>query len=171
MWHIFEAAGHSTSPVFGQADSVAACRKAMVARENLAGQHVWNNGEIVGRMLKNANLLTRPTPADISPTRPESTKTDSLPRDAPFRRQGRSKQRTIALQACSLSSTEDGPDEFPTARNFSTRPPAGTPRRAISPGEGSPRPRVARAQGTHRTISLPAGGIFQHPAIRRSLRA
>jgi hypothetical protein len=39
-----------------------------------------------------------------------------------------------------------GADWFPTALNFFTRPPAGTPRRAISPSEGSPRPRVARAQ-------------------------
>ena len=30
--------------------------------------------------------------------------------------------------------------------------------------EGPLRPRVARAQGTHRAISPPAGGIFQHPA-------
>ena len=31
--------------------------------------------------------------------------------------------------------------------------------------EGLLRPRVARAQGTHRAILLPAGGLFQHPAI------
>ena len=30
----------------------------------------------------------------------------------------------------------DGPDEFPTARSFLTRPPTDTSRRAISPGEG-----------------------------------
>jgi len=36
----------------------------------------------------------------------------------------------------------------PTARNFFTRPPTGTPRRAINPGEGLLRPRVARAQET-----------------------
>jgi hypothetical protein len=30
----------------------------------------------------------------------------------------------------------DGPDKSPTARSFLTRPPIGTPRRAISPGEG-----------------------------------
>jgi hypothetical protein len=35
-----------------------------------------------------------PTQADISPTRPESAKTDSLPRDTPFRRQGRSERPT-----------------------------------------------------------------------------
>ncbi|MBC7840000.1 MAG: hypothetical protein H7Y39_15390 [Nitrospiraceae bacterium] len=31
-------------------------------------------------------------------------------------------------------------------RNFTTRSPTGTPRRAMTPGEGSLRPRVARAQ-------------------------
>ena len=30
--------------------------------------------------------------------------------------------------------------------------------------EGLLRPRVARAQGTHRAIPSPAGGHFQHPA-------
>ena len=33
---------------------------------------------------------------------------------------------------------QDDPDESPTARNFLTLPPTGTPRRAISPGEGLP---------------------------------
>ena len=32
----------------------------------------------------------------------------------------------------------DGSDESPIARDFLTRPPTGTPRRAISPGEGLP---------------------------------
>jgi len=41
-------------------------------------------------MLKMARLLTRPTPAVISPARPESAKTDSLPWDAPCPKQGRS---------------------------------------------------------------------------------
>jgi len=36
-------------------------------------------------MLKKAGLLTRPAPATISPARPESAKTDSLPWDTPFR--------------------------------------------------------------------------------------
>src|SRR5437870_12634624 len=42
------------------------------------------------RMLKKARLLTRPTLAVISPARPESAKTASLPRDAPYPMQGRS---------------------------------------------------------------------------------
>ena len=41
-------------------------------------------------MLKKARLLTRPTPAGISPSRPESAKTDSSPQDAPCPKQGRS---------------------------------------------------------------------------------
>ena len=41
------------------------------------------------------------------------------------------------------------------ARNFLTRPPTGTPRRASSPCEGSPRPRVARAQGIARLPFFP----------------
>ena len=40
-------------------------------------------------MLKKARLLTRPTPAVISPTHPASAKTDSSPWDAPCPKQGR----------------------------------------------------------------------------------
>jgi hypothetical protein len=40
-------------------------------------------------MLKKARLLTRPTLAVISPSRPESAKTDSLPWDATYPMQGR----------------------------------------------------------------------------------
>jgi hypothetical protein len=36
------------------------------------------------RMVKKAALLTRPTPAVISLARPESAKSASLPKDAPF---------------------------------------------------------------------------------------
>jgi len=43
-----------------------------------------------------ARLLTHPTPAVISPARPESAKTDSSPLGAPFRRQDRSERRTEA---------------------------------------------------------------------------
>jgi hypothetical protein len=42
-------------------------------------------------MLKEATHLTRPTLADVSPTRPESAETASSPRDAPCPKQGRSK--------------------------------------------------------------------------------
>ena len=45
-------------------------------------------------------------------------------------------------------SLEGGLDWSPTVRSFFTRPPTDTPRRAINPGEGLPRPRVARAQET-----------------------
>ena len=39
-------------------------------------------------MLKKVRLLTHPTPAGISPSRPESAKTDSSPQDAPCPKQG-----------------------------------------------------------------------------------
>ena len=41
-------------------------------------------------MLKKAGRLTLPSPADISPARPESAKTASSPKDAPCPKQGRS---------------------------------------------------------------------------------
>ena len=41
------------------------------------------------RMLNKAGHLTRPTLAVTSPARPESAKTASSPRDAPFPKQGR----------------------------------------------------------------------------------
>jgi len=50
---------------------------------------------------------------------------------------------------CAFSFSLDGElDWSPTARDFLTRPPTGTPRRAISQDEGLLRPRVARAQET-----------------------
>jgi hypothetical protein len=44
---------------------------------------------VIRRTLKKSRLLTRPTPAVISPSRPESAKTDSSPWDAPCPKQGR----------------------------------------------------------------------------------
>jgi len=44
-------------------------------------------------MLKKARFLTRPTLAATSPARPESAKTASSPKDAPFPKQGRSTRR------------------------------------------------------------------------------
>ena len=43
-------------------------------------------------MLKKARLLTRPTLAATSPARPDSAKTASSPRDAPYPKQGRSSE-------------------------------------------------------------------------------
>ena len=51
------------------------------------GRHYW-------RMLKKARRLTRATLAVISPSHPESAKTDSSPWDAPCSKQGRSKRRS-----------------------------------------------------------------------------
>ena len=62
---------------------------------------------------------------------------------------------TMVLPSLLVSPLGGWPDWSPTARNFLTRPPTGTPRRAISPGEGLLRPRVARAQ---KIISL-------HPSL------
>jgi hypothetical protein len=45
-----------------------------------------------GRLFTKARLLTRPTLAVISPTRPASAKTDSSPWDAPCPKQGRSSE-------------------------------------------------------------------------------
>jgi hypothetical protein len=40
-------------------------------------------------MVKTIDVLTRPTPAAIPPSRPEATKIASLPMDTPFTTQGR----------------------------------------------------------------------------------
>jgi len=45
-------------------------------------------------MLKQARRLARPTLAASSPSRPASAKTGLLPKDAPFRRQGRASEET-----------------------------------------------------------------------------
>ena len=52
-------------------------------------------------MRKKARLLTHPTLAASSPSRPEPAKTGLLPKDAPFRRQGRSKRRGEQLSRMS----------------------------------------------------------------------
>src|SRR4029077_1812155 len=59
------------------------------SHENRFTRSTINN---VSRRLKKARPLTRPTLAATSPARPESAKTDSSPRDAPYPKQGRSKR-------------------------------------------------------------------------------
>ena len=44
----------------------------------------WGSRQLCLQDAEKAALLTRQTPAGISPSRPESAKTDSLPWDAPF---------------------------------------------------------------------------------------
>src|SRR3990172_2688910 len=91
-------------------------------------------------MLKQARLLTRPAPAR---------------QDAPFRRQGLSEQPKVILPRLLVHVV-------PRMARMSP------PLRASN--EGLLRPRVARAQGTHRAIP-PAGGLFQHPVTAsRSMR-
>ncbi len=63
-----------------------------------------------------ARLLTRPTLATISPSRPESTKTASPPRDAPCPKQGRSERTRMILPSLLVYVAQDGPDESLTAR-------------------------------------------------------
>ena len=69
--------------------ALAGYGKTIVARWTFKGPRVWGNGRIPGRMLKTFRLLTRPTLAATSPARPESAKTASSPRDAPYPMQGR----------------------------------------------------------------------------------
>ena len=45
---------------------------------------------------------------------------------------------SIVLPSLLVDFVQDGLDESPTARNVFTRPPTGTPSRAMSPGEGLP---------------------------------
>ncbi len=54
-------------------------------------------GEHSCRMLKKTRLLTRPTLAVISSSRPESAKTDSSPWDAPWPKQARSERSLTTL--------------------------------------------------------------------------
>jgi len=195
------------------------------------------------RLFRKARIFTRPTPAAISPARPESAKTASSPMDAPFRGQGRSKRPKIVLPSSLiygiLRMTRMSPPlrasipisySFPHvntqpskgARSFRLRPsnealqilqlvPSGQatcppllafphsislsgvawpildcarPTIQIFPpsllvisqgwglidlplrasNEGFRKPRVARAQGTHRAIPPPAGGLCRQPA-------
>ncbi len=55
---------------------------------NFIDLYVWDNRRAARRMLKKTRLLTRPTLATTSPSRPESAKTASLPKDAPCPKQG-----------------------------------------------------------------------------------
>ena len=87
-------------------------------------------------MLKKAILLTRPTLAVISPARPESAKTDSSPWDAPCPKQGRSDRAKMILPSLLVYVVQDGPESPPLRAS----------------NEGLLRPRVARAQGTHRAV-------------------
>ena len=69
---------------------------------------------------------------------------DRLP--FPTRLEGSPFHRGASLLHCPY---QGWPDWSPTAHDLLTRPPTGTPRRASNPGEGLPRPRVARAQETN----------------------
>ena len=84
--------------------------------------YVWHCCHNNRRMLKKAAVLTLPAPAH---------------QDAPCPKQGRSERPKIVLPSSPVYFILRGwPGESPTARNVFTRPPTGTPRRAIRPGEG-----------------------------------
>ena len=84
---------------------------------------------------------------DFLPTQPRHAET----RDAPSK----------AAATCHF--IRGGWDD-PNFAHLLTRPPTGTPRRAISPSEGSPRPRVAQATWTHRKHEcLDVTGSFINP--------
>jgi Transposase len=72
------------------------CRKhgisdATLYKWKFSMSHVQDYRRTSRRMLKKARLLTRPTLAVISPARPASAKTDSLPWDVPCPKQCPSK--------------------------------------------------------------------------------
>jgi hypothetical protein len=78
-------------------------------------------------MLKKASRLTRPTLAGISPTRPESAKTASSPRDAPSPKQGRSERRSEEVQTALrvgrsplrwVLANEEAPTVVPTSEKL-----------------------------------------------------
>ena len=71
-----------------------------------------SKGKHFRRALKKARLLTLPTPAVISPARPESAKTASSPRDAPFRGQGRSSASDPRFTFHASRFTAPGSDFF-----------------------------------------------------------
>jgi hypothetical protein len=82
------------------------------------------------KMLKKARLFTRP-PRGCQDSLFAQGRTLPQPRPQRVAQNGSSK---LACVPC----PQDGPDESLTARDFLTRPPTGTPRRAMSPGEGLP---------------------------------
>ena len=89
-------------------------------------------GEPFRKLLKKARLFTSPTLEDISPSRPEFSKTASSPWDAPCSKQGRSERPKTALPSLLVIIVL-----FMMAR-------MGSPLRASN--EGLLKPRVARAQ-------------------------
>jgi hypothetical protein len=126
---------------------------------------------MVDRLFRKARLLTRPTPADTSPSRPESAKTASSPRDAPFPQQGRSERPKIVLPTSLVYGIQRMARMSPPLRasnecwfiwsissiwfvwliRLEIHP--GEPDRPERPSNQTDEPdRVARAQGTHRAI-------------------
>jgi hypothetical protein len=121
----------------------------MLPHENFDGPRMQPNRKLFCGMLKKARHLTRPTLVTTSPSRPESAKTASSPRDALCPKQGRSKRREMILPGLLVYVVpKDGPDESPTAR--------------VQRGSSE----TARCASTSDPPGhpSPAGGIFQHSA-------
>ena len=70
------------------------------------------------------DLLTLPTLADTSPARPESAKTASSPKDAPWPKQGRSGAVTSQGVAGMIPTARNIPPVHPSADFSPTQPPA-----------------------------------------------
>ena len=123
-------------------------------------------------MLKKGRLLTRPTLAVISPSRPESAKTDSLPWDAPYPKQGRSERSLLKGYSwndpnCEQYSTQPALSDLltlPTPSCFA----AVHPRRALIPSAFQfplpPFRGVAKAalNCAHRTSTVSSCAFCEH---------
>jgi hypothetical protein len=133
------------------------------------------------KMLKKATVFTRPAPAVISPSHPESAKTDSSPWDAPFRRQGRRRTPSDSFlpllrgvaKAALYCAHRTSTIIMVLPRSLVLPPGMGTDDLLLRAcNEGSPRPRVARAQKIIRPYPLlceqeghlaAPRSLFQHP--------
>jgi hypothetical protein len=104
-----------------QPTALAGCKKTLSALQTFDGPCVCPNRSTLPQDAKKGDLLTLPTLTAISPSRPESAKTDSLPWDAPCPRQGRRNYRFMR-----------GGWDDPNCAQYSTHPALSAPRRALS---------------------------------------
>ena len=110
-----------------------------------------------------ARLLTRPSLATTSPSRPESAKTASSPKDAPFYGQGRSERLKIVPPSLLFTLFSHGQHEFPAARVECghSNPPS------FSLGEWPRLPFTARSERAqfHRARSASKKGTWLLPSL------
>jgi len=124
------------------------------------------------RMLKMTRLLTRPTLAATSPARPESAKTVSSPRDAPFHGQGRSKQPKMVLPSLLVYVELWWLERVPRcalgmALSFSPPLFRGVAEAALYCAHRTSTVSSCAfcEQEGHLAAPSPAGGLFQYPAM------